>query len=109
MNDRDHIEEHQETIDLVRALRNLVKPREDGGYGLSISEVAVALDMAPLGHGVRAWTGSWDRRRKRFVGGRNLPSGASARAKLRRFVSRTMERWRREFESKLAPPPADAA
>ena len=90
---KDHLLEHQESIDLVKSLRDLTRPRQDSGYGLTAAEVARALGMHPKGTGVRAWTGRWNPVKKRFEGGRNIPQPGPLKERLSRFVARHMRAW----------------
>lgn len=104
---KDHLDILEEAIFLVRSLRSLMQPRDQGGCGLTAAAVAQALGMHPKGTGVTAWTGRWNPRSKRWEGGRNLPAeiGPQKKVALRRFVHRNMERWAKEFESGVSAPP----
>lgn len=104
---RDHLEEHQETVQAVRDLRALLLPRDEGGYGLTFRDVAAALGMAGTGIGIRSWTGTYRREGKIWLGGRTLPTGAR-KAALRRYVHRMYLRWRAEAFGKVPVPPPPA-
>ena len=99
---RDHLDVTEEAVPLVRGLRSLMTPAEEGGYGLKAAEVARALGMHPKGNGVLAWTGNWNPRKKRFEGGRNLPQPGPVKDRLARYVDRTMKRWGAGFLKKPA-------
>lgn len=101
---RDHLDEREEAITLVRGLRSLLTPREAGGLGLTAAEVAKALGMHPKGNGVLAWTGHWSPRKKRFEGGRNIPQPGVLKDRLAAYVDRTMERWGKDVLNKRAAP-----
>src|SRR5688572_9643311 len=91
---RDHIDEAQETLDVLRALRGLLKPGDHGGHGLTLAEVAKALNVSEFT--VRSWTGTYHAKEKAFRLGSRFPMGARDEA-LKRFVAKKYAAWHKEF------------